>query len=486
MIYFLQRRVPLLKVTVERIPDSQVLLNIEIEPERVQSSIDQAYKRLAPRARIPGFRPGKAPRALVERHYGKEMLLHDALDRLVPEVVEEAIKAEEIDIIDRPALEIESLEPVIVKATVPVRPTVDLGDYRSLRVERDSIEVDPARIDESLQSLRERYATVEPVERPVEEGDTIRADVKALAEGKELVDGEDVELTVTETATKGLPGLYPKLLGLESGTTETFEVPAPEDAGEALAGKPITYTVTVRDVKARVLPDLDDEFAKEVGESFPTLDALRERLESDLRTRLETEAEQKLENDALDKLVEQSTIEFPPQLVEREIERLLRDQGVPGDDRRTFERFLQQAGLGEEELREQFRPVASQRIKRAIVLGKLQDLEKITVSAEDIDEELTLIGAGGPQGERLRELFDTESGRETIERSLLNRRTVERLRLIAAGQALDLAVEDKEAAPETPEPAPDAESQDDASSAAAAADEAEPGLLTTEFTEDTE
>ena len=141
-----------MKVTVERIPESQVLLNIEIDPERVESSIDQAYKRLAPRTRIPGFRPGKAPRALVERHYGRETLLHEALDRLVPAVVQEAIEAERIDWVDRPELEISSLDPVIVKATVPVRPTVDLGDYRSLRVERQPVEVEPEKMIPDLRN----------------------------------------------------------------------------------------------------------------------------------------------------------------------------------------------------------------------------------------------------------------------------------------------------------------------------------------------
>lgn len=423
-----------MKVTVERIPESQVLLNIEIDPERVESSIDQAYKRLAPRARIPGFRPGKAPRALVERHYGRETLLHEALDRLVPAVVQEAIEAESIDWVDRPELEISSLDPVIVKATVPVRPTVDLGDYRSLRVERQPVEVEPEKIDETLENLRERYATFEPVERPVEEGDQIRASIRAVLGGEETVNEDDTEIVVAEGQMNGLPGLHDKLIGLAATATETFEVPAPED----LEGETITYTITIKDIKARVLPDLDDDFAKEVGESFATLDALRERIESDLKARLETEADQKLEEDALTKLTEEATVEFPPQLVEREIERMLIDQGVPGDDRRTFEKFLQRAGLNEDQLRTEFRPTATERIRRSLVLGRLRELENITVTPVDIEAEIDRIGGGGPQGEQLRAIFDTESGRETIERSLLSRKTVERMRQIALGEAPEL------------------------------------------------
>lgn len=448
-------------------PESQVLLNIEIEPERVESSIDQAYKRLAPRAKIPGFRPGKAPRALVERHYGRETLLHEALDRLVPTVVKEAIEAENLEMIDQPDLEIASMDPVVIKATVPVRPTIELGDYRSVRVERQPVTIDPEQVERSLEALRERYATVEPVERPVQDGDVIRADIRASTDDRELVNQEDAELTVTEDQLKGLPGLHAKLIGLAAGAEESFEVPVPEEAGEALAGKTISYTVVIKDVKSRTLPDLTDEFAQEVGESFPTLAALRERIESDMRSRLDAEADQKLEEEALAKLTEQATVEFPPQLVEREVERMLTDQGVPGDSRKSFETFLRQAGLSEETLREEFRPAAADRVRRSLVLAKLREAEGITATEQDVSDELDRIGGGGPQGAQLRQIFDTESGRETIERTLVSRRTVERLRQIALGEAPELV---KTPEPETPEPAPvpDAAGQEEQSNAEAA------------------
>lgn len=453
-----------MKVTVERTPDSQAVLTIEVDQDRVDSSIDQAYKRLAPRARVPGFRPGKAPRALVERHYGKETLLHEALDKLVPVVVREAIEAEQLDIIDQPDLEISSLEPVVVKATVPVRPTIDLGDYRDLRVERKPIDVNPSEVEKTLESLRERYATVEPVERAVEDGDVIRVDVRAMLGEREMVNEEDAELTLSEEGMSGLPGLRPHLLGLEAGAEQTFEVEAPEDAGEGLAGQTIVYTVTIKDVKARTLPELDDEFAKEVGESFPTLAALRERIESDIRTRMETEADQQLEDEVLNKLVEQATIEYPPQLVEREVERMLVDQGAP-DDRRSFERLLQRAGISEESLREQYRAGASERVRRSLVLSKLRELEGIAVTPDDVSAELDRIGAGGPQGEQLRQLFDTEHGRAAIQNNLLNKRVIERMRQIALGEAPEPATQSAaddapEATPVAAASAPDAAGQD--------------------------
>jgi len=384
----------------------------------------------------------------------------------VPEVVEEAIKAESLDIIGVPSLEIASLDPVVVKATVPVRPTVEIGDYRTLRVEPEPVVVDPARVDEQLEELRDRYATVEPVERPVEDGDVVRADVRATVDGAPIHEEEDAELTVSAEELErdgGLPGLHARLIGMSAGEQSEFEHTLPEDATDGdhphgLRGETIHYTVALKDVKTRVLPDLDDEFAKEVGESFPTLVALRERLESDLRSTLETEAERKLDEQALDALVAQSQIEFPPQLVEREIDRVLHEQFIPGDDHRAFERSLRNAGLSEDALKEAMRPGAVERVRRSLVLNRMRDLEGITVTADDVTAELDRMSDGLPQSADFRRIFDTETGRESIERTLLTRQTLERLRQIVRGEAPPLP--EPAPAADTKPPAPDAAGQE--------------------------
>jgi trigger factor len=326
--------------------------------------------------------------------------------------------------------------------------------------------VDPARVDEQLEELRRRYSTVEPVERPVEDGDVIRADVRATVDGEPIYEEEDAELTVSADELErdgGLPGLHARLIGMSAGDAAEFDHTLPEDATDGdrphgLRGETIHYTVTVKDVKTPVLPDLDDEFAKEVGESFPTLAALRERLESDLRTTLETEAERNLDEQALDALVAQSQIEFPPQLVDREIDRVMHEQFIPGDDHRAFERSLRNAGLSEDALKEAMRPGAVERVKRSLVLNRLRDLEGITVTADDVTAEIDRMSEGLPQSAEFRRIFDTETGRESIERTLLTRHTLERLRQIVRGEAPPLP-EPSTAAVEQP-PAPDAESQD--------------------------
>jgi len=218
-----------LNVTAERIPDSQVVLTIEVDPERLERSMDQAYRRVAPRVRIPGFRPGKAPRRVVELHLGREALLHEALDRLVPEVVEEAIKAQELEMVATPDLEITSLEPVVIKATVPVRPNVDLGDYRALRVEPEPAEVDEAEVERTLESLRRRYADIEPIDRPVQEGDRVRLDITGEVEGRTVLRQEDVEVSVRAEELANVPGVFERLLGMGKGEEAECEAVLPED-----------------------------------------------------------------------------------------------------------------------------------------------------------------------------------------------------------------------------------------------------------------
>jgi trigger factor len=444
-----------LNITAERIPESQVLLTIEVDPERVEKSMERAYRKVVPRVRVPGFRPGKAPRSVLERHVGRESLLHEALDLLVPEIVEEAIKEQDLQIVDRPDLEIASLNPVVIKATVPVRPTIDLGDYRELRLEPETVETDETEADRSIDSLRRRYATIEPVERPVQEGDRVRVNLSGEVEGKRAQNFEDAEIAVRAEALATIPGVFEKIQGMSKGETVTFEAELPEDYGRSdLAGKTITYTLEVLDVKEEVLPELDDDFAAQVGEGFASMQALRERLETDIRTRNEEEAKRKLQDQALDALVNNATMEFPPQLVEREVEHMLRDltrQGQQGGDPRAMDRFLQAVGRSEGALREQFRPSAIDRVKRSLALSTLAESEGIEITPAEIEAELDTMSGQSEQAAQIRAIFDTPSGREMIERQLHSRRTLERLTQIVTGQAPEPPVQTETEASAAPE-----------------------------------
>jgi len=425
-----------LNVTAERIPESQVVLTIEIDPERVEKSMEQTYRRVAPRLRIPGFRPGKAPRRIVEAHVGRQALLEEALDKLVPEVVEEAIKEQGIEMIERPDLEITSLEPVVVKATVPVRPTVELGDYQAVRVEETPVQFDDEEVDRSIEALRRRQATIEPVERPIQDGDRIRASVAGTVDGDEVMRQDDADLSVREDALTGLPGLYEKLIGLSGGETAEADATLPDDYARAeLAGKPIHYTIHVADVKEEKLPDLDDEFARGVGEGFDTVVELRERLTTDIRERAEQEAKRELQEKAIDALLQGASVEYPPQMVDREIDHMLRDMFQGVDDPKMMDRFLQRVGRTQEQIRDEVRPSAIERVKRTLVLSKLADAEGITVAPEEVSERLATLVGDGPNAAQIRQMFDNEQGHDMIQRQIHSERTLDRLTRIVTGKA---------------------------------------------------
>jgi trigger factor len=431
------------KVSAQKIPDSQVVLEIEVEPERVEKALDRAYRQLVTRTRVPGFRPGKAPRAMLERYLGRDALMRQALDRLVPEVYREAASQEDVDPIDLAELEVVTTEPLVVKATVPVRPTVDLGDYRQVRVPREPVEVPQERIVQALEDLRHRYAVLEPVDRPVQWGDIVRADVTGAVGDVVLVDQKDVEFQLREGQTVSLPGFAERLVGLAKGVETEVEVHVPADfSDQRAAGKTARYHVLIHEIKEEKLPALDDSFARQVGEGFPSLAALRERVESDMRQFEEEAALHRYHDQVLAALEERATLEFPPVLVEREVERLLRDEqmasgGGSGHPARgsDVERHLKRQGKSEDELREELRPLAVERVRRSLILTQVAEAENIDVSDAEIDQEVErLVSSAGPQGEGVRRLFGDADGRDALRRRLLTRGTLDRLVEIASSE----------------------------------------------------
>ncbi|MGB6837426.1 MAG: trigger factor [Dehalococcoidia bacterium] len=427
-----------MKVSAERIPEGQVVLQIEVEPERLEGALDSAYRRLVKKTQVPGFRPGKAPRAMLERYLGEHALLHDAIDRLLPQVYQEAVEEQQLDPIDFPEVEIVTEQPLVLKATVPLRPTVDLGDYQALRVPRDPVAVDPERVQEQLERLGQRYATLEPVQRPLQWGDIVRADVFGAVGQTTLVDEKDVEFRLREGEVISLPGFAERLIGAEEGAELSFELPVPPDSGDPrLAGESCSYRLVIHGVKEEKLPELDDDFARQVGEGFPTLVALRERIASDLQRIEEEVGERRYHDQIISALLARAELDYPPVLVEREVDRLLQEQAGPAQQGRDLERYLQRVGKSEEELRAELRPPAEERVRRSLVLSQVAEAENITVGDAEVEAEVERLVAGaGEQADEARRLFASEQGRDALRRSLLTRKTLERLVDIAsAGEA---------------------------------------------------
>ncbi len=423
-----------MKVTLERLPESRVQLEIEVEPDRLERSLDAAYKRLVPTLRIPGFRPGKAPRRVVERMVGRERLLSEALDKLVPAVYTEALESEEIDPVDQPELEILETEPVRFKATVPIRPTVTLGDYNSIRIAPEPVEVTDEMFEEQMTLIRRRFATIGPVERGAEWNDHLTADVKGTAEGTPFVQDEDVDFQLIEDQRLFLPGLAEEFLGMEAESEKTVEIEVPEDFPPQFAGKTASITLTVKAVKEEELPDEDDDLAQQVNaEEFETIDELHERVRSDLQEALQRQADEAYRLKAIDELVGLSEIEFPQVLLDREIDELIRQDH--GSDVRAYQAHLAQVGKSTEEFREMYREPAQERLFRSLVLGEFTTAEGIEVSEEEVVEQREkMLEPLGEEAANMRTMFESESGSANIRGSLLTEKTFARLQEIASAE----------------------------------------------------
>ncbi|MCS7295759.1 MAG: trigger factor [Chloroflexota bacterium] len=424
-----------MKVTLERLPQSRVQLEIEVDPERVERSLDAAYRRIVRRTKIPGFRPGKAPRAVVERLVGREGLLREALDDLVGDAYGEAVARENVEPIGRPQVEILDLEPVRFKAIVPVKPTVELGDYSTVRLSLEPTPVTEEMVEEQLLALRRRRALYVPVDRPIQWNDIVTADVQgSTAEGETFIDDEAAEFILREGQTLLLPGLAEAFLGMSKGESKELELEVPEDFSiERFRGKRIRLSLAVREVKEEQLPELDDEFAQQIdAEEFPTLEALRTRIRKELEDAFRREAEEKLRLEALDKLVEISKLEYPDLLVEHEIDHMIRE--MAGDDRQAFLAELRRIGKSEAEFRASLREAAARRVERALVFDAFAEREGIEVSDEEVTAEVErLAGDREPERSRFIEVFSDPRAREAIRNQLYRQKAFERLQAIVTG-----------------------------------------------------
>jgi trigger factor len=425
------------KVTSETLPERQVKLQIEVDEDRHREAIETAYKKLAPRVQIPGFRAGKAPRPLIEKQLGRHRLLDEAMDILVPKVYTEVLEQEDISPVAQPSVELVSHEPLVFTATVPLQPVVDLGDYQSLRRPKPETSVGDEQVEEALKELQTRYGTVEPVERAAAEGDIVRADIKASAEDMTIFSSNEIEFRLNEASLSSLPGLANTVVGMSKGDSAETKEDVPADFSDSrLAGKTVIYNVKLHEVKEEKLAALTDEFAKEVGEGFETLLALRVRVREDIEKAEGDAALRSYETEVVDALVEQASIEYAPQMVEHEIEHILEDQAnLDPRDPRAQLLYLQRMNLSEQEVRDSVREEALQRIRRSLVLSEFAEAENIEVEAADIEAEIeTMVSSSGEQGDMIRQLFASDEAKESLSRSLHTRKTLARLVEIA-GQA---------------------------------------------------
>ena len=424
-----------MKVTKEKEENCQAFLTIEVEPSEMEEGMQDAYKHLVQKADIPGFRKGKAPRAVLERTLGKGRLLEEAIDHIMPRVYEQALKEQAIEPYAQPSVEITQAEPLIFKAVVPLTPNVTLGDYQSIRIKPEAAEVKEENVNAVLEELRHQNATWEPVSRAVAYNDMVVIDINSNTEEKPLIQRAGSQYLVAKDSIAPAPGFADQLIGMKKDETKEFDLTFPSDYPAAqYAGKQAHFKVTLHEVKEEKLPELNDALAAQISKDCKTLDALREEVSKNLKLRAEERARMDHEEKVITAAVEQSKVEYPPVMVDMEINRIINDQArqlqMTG---RGMDEYLRSINKTPEQLQEELRPMAIRNINASLVLSKISEMEKVEVTDAEIKEGIDNMvrSIGDDKKEDMIKVIDTPQSRHSMTQSIKTRKTIERLTDIA-------------------------------------------------------
>jgi trigger factor len=375
-----------MKTEFADINDTRKTVKVEIPPDVVDAEIDRLARDYSRKARIPGFRPGKAPARVIKQRF-KDQILHDVAHDLIPRAVDDALRERGVEPVDTPDVRdvtIEEGQPLTFTASFDTVPSFEPGDLSTITLRKTEVAIDDEAVDGAMQRLRERGARFEPVEgRGVDHGDTVVLDLERRDPSGETDKHTDVSIEIGGKANP--PGFDEQLLGMDIGATKTFTIHYPPDhAITELANADVAYTVTVKGLKRRVLPELDDEFAKDLGE-FDTLDALRTRVREDIEHDARHAAERDLRAELMKQLATRVPFDLPASLVEREIDRRLEEFA-----RRLMDQNIdpRQAGIDWKAFRESQRDVAREAVAAALVLDEITRREQLDVTEEEVENEM--------------------------------------------------------------------------------------------------
>jgi trigger factor len=421
-----------MQITSTPAPNSTVVLEIELPPEELARAVGESVRHLSQRTRVPGFRPGKAPRPVLERHLGPGAVLDDAVEHLVERSYRKALVEQDLLPLTNADVEVVQAEegkPLVFKATVQVRPEVDLGDYKQFNFQPEIDTVDDAKVDQVIAELRDQNATLAAVEdRGARDGDYAVISFDGTHDGQPFEGGSSERMPLILGQERLIPGFEANLIGLEVGGKTGFDITFPDDYPETeLAGKPAHFEVELKELREKVQPELDEDFLKTLGD-FADLDAMR----ADVRARLGRNALDRARHGFADRIIEyavaNATVELPEILVEQEVE-VMHDE---------FRGSLARQGVGEEaylkaiekteaDMHADFRPGAEKRVRTLLVLSKVAEAEGVAVPEADVDEEIAKGRERYAGDHKLGAYFDSDRGRSYIRSTLRRSRVVETL-----------------------------------------------------------
>lgn len=421
-----------MKVTVENGENQQVTLTIEVEAAEVNKAVEQACKRLANRVSIPGFRKGKAPRMIVERHVGKDAVLQEAFDIVAPKALSKAFDEQKIDPVTRPSVDIETLEEgkdLVFKATVTPRPEVKLGDYKGLNVPKNEVNITDEDVEKQLKTFQDRQGKLvdAPEGAEVKDGDFTTLDFKGFVDGEAFDGGEGKDYPLQIGSNSFIPGFEDQLVGAKIGEERDVNVKFPEEYhAKELAGKDATFKCTIRSIKMKELPAIDDELAKKVSK-FETLDELK----ADIRKNLEENAERTAENDQKSAAIEMATnnitVDIPAVMIDNRVTAMIQEMAMRLEQQgMKLEQYLQYAGTDIAKLREQYRETAEKNVKTDLMLEEVAKAEDIKVEAKDLDEEVAAMAAAyGATPQQVQKIIKEQGRIGDLAASVLRKKTAQ-------------------------------------------------------------
>ena len=420
-----------MEVNVEDMSSVKKILHIEVPQDVVKREIDNAYKDLKKTAKIKGFRPGKAPRQVLERHYKRDVHA-DVSSKLIQESFAEAVEKNSLEVIGTPQIDPPDLEydkPYAYDATVELRPELDTIDYSGIKLKKTAYTVTDQEIDTQLKALQRNLTRQEKIDefRPVEAGDFVLIDYEGFKDGQPF---EETQLTENYTMKVGsaqiAPAMDDGIIGMKPGESKTIAVTFPEDhANDNLKGQEISFNVTLKEIRKEILPEIDDAFAKNFGK-YDTLQNLKDEIVQNLTQGYEKRIEQELNEQIFSTLLERADFEVPDAMVDYELE------GIVSDAERAFSYHnmsMEQIGMTHESLREKYRDTAQKQVKRHLILGKIIDQEPLELSEEELTLGFENMSKNFHQPvEEIRKYYETKENQERLayfKHTLLEKKAIE-------------------------------------------------------------
>ena len=420
-----------MSLQVEKLEHNMAKLTVEVAAEDVEKALQAAYLKQRKQINIPGFRKGKVPRQMIEKMYGPEVFYDEAANNMIPDAYAKAYDESELDIVSQPKIEVVQMEkgkPFIFTAEVATKPEVTLGDYKGLKVDKVSTRVTQKEVDEEIEKERERNArTIEVTDRAVQDKDEVTLDFEGFVDGVAFEGGKGENYPLEIGSGSFIPGFEDQVIGMTVDKEQDIVVTFPEDYGAAdLAGKEATFKVTVHEIKEKHLPEIDDELAKDVNiDGVETLDQLKDHIKANIKTRKESENENKFMDDLYKAIVASSKVEDSDALLEQEqglmlqeVEQNLQRQGL------NFEVYQQFTGKSKDDIKEDIKPQAEERVKLNAILAAIIEEEKLAVSDEELETELkTIAEYYQKELDEVKKIFEGNMSR--IENDLLTRKAVD-------------------------------------------------------------